>query len=224
MKGHGAHPTGPSIRGPKRAATRDERFPRLISDDLAFLVVDPSVARRRRTPARSRTRSVSVGWPRAVARSLRCPSAATGGPGLCSSGTPTASHREETSGPPRFLGDPRARATLPDPGGASAPGPAQRLGVASRRFPHCVAFPPMTRRRPPPHTSLRGSIARLASLAVYASQLELPPDQARLASGWWASLVRVELTPTGSHRKVSVMSSTPLPPSPGFAWRTSHQG
>jgi len=57
---------------------------------------------------------------RRLVRSLARLGAADRGPGL-RSGLPFPHPRRETTGPPRFLGTPRQRATLSDSGGTSAP-------------------------------------------------------------------------------------------------------
>ena len=66
---------------------------------------------------------------------------------------PLAAHyRMETTGPPKFLGDPYVRALFSDPGGTFAPGPtARRCGL-----------PLLAQRRLPRLRFFRGSMARPA--------------------------------------------------------------
>src|SRR5580692_393770 len=78
--------------------------------------------------------------------------------------------REETPGPPRFLGNPCARAPLFDPGRAAAPDLSGRATLLAQRC--CRRF--CTQRRPPRHRGFRGSITRLHAPAVYASRPRLP--------------------------------------------------
>jgi hypothetical protein len=129
-------PVGPSIRGPKRAATRDERFPPRISDDLAFILVGHSVSRRERTPARSRAprfRRIKAGSsPARCARRRRTstrPTRKARCDADCARSELTqtvsaASSRSRTVKPIGSIVDPRAR---------SSPGAASRAAARHRR-------------------------------------------------------------------------------------------
>ena len=111
---------------------------------------------------------------------------------------------EETSGPPRFLGDPRVRAPFSDPDGASAPDPLGASVVPSTFL--TVSASAMF--------SLSGLHHAARTLAVYASQPGSPPDHATLGSGWWPTFAGSGLSPAGSHRRfpswLSIYMTSPL--------------
>ncbi len=96
---------------------------------------------------------------------------------------------EEMPGPPRFLGDPRARAPLSDPGGASAPDPVRRVGGASHQS-HGVGLHEMP--------CFRGSITRLTrSLCTLRSRGHPSTTQHSLPAGG-STLAGWDLYPRGS--------------------------
>ena len=95
-------------------------------------------------------RTAALRLPAARHASLRCLRAAF----------TAVSSTTEATGPPRFLGNPCARAPLSGPGGAAASGPS---GGASQLTQWCC-LPPLQRRRPPRQETFRGSITRPAHL------------------------------------------------------------
>ena len=113
------------------------------------------------------------------------------------------------TGPPRFLGDPHARALLSDPDGTSAPG---QCGASMLPSAFGTASAPAV-------SVLTGLNHTARAFAVYASQDGLLRHHARLASGCWPDFARRDWLPAGSQRKVSVCLTTSHPPSPGFPWR-----
>jgi hypothetical protein len=114
----------------------------------------------------------------------------------------------ETNGTPRFLGNPRARALLSDPGGIGNAWP-----IAALR----CCLPQVQQRRLPLTQSLRGSITQpMHSLSTLRSagypdttQDSLPAAGYALPGGFGY--------PRGSNEKFPPTSR--LPPFPGFAWR-----
>jgi hypothetical protein len=121
--------------------------------------------------------------------------------------------REEAPGPPRFLGDPCARAPLFDPGRASAPDLSGRATLLARRC--CRRL--CTRRRPPLRR-ISGLDHAAHAPAVYASRPRLPvccltAAQDSLPAG--RSALPVGTFTRGSLREVSVTcymaSSSPRP-------------
>ena len=119
----------------------------------------------------------------------------------------------ETTGPPRFLGDPHARALLSDPDGTFAPG---QCGASM--------LPSAFRTASAPAVSVLTGLNHTArAFAVYASQDGLLRHHARLASGCWPDFARRDWLPAGSQRKVSVCLTTSHPPSPGFPWRKRNE-
>ena len=146
-------------------------------------------------------------------RPLAAPAAPrhTGGePGVYCAGCPIPARNVETTGLPRFLGNPNVDMPCSStPAGPAGPGqfsPADaafrsRNGVGSRDG-----------------IILSGLIHTACPLAVYASQPRSPSDHARLASGCWP-LCRAGL----DTRWVPLqgLAFHIAPPCPGFTWRTA---
>jgi len=120
----------------------------------------------------------------------------------------TGAHRISlgTTGPPRFLGDPRKRAALL----------WLRRDLRARPFGTSV-LPPLQHTASAPATVLSKLDHAARFLPVYASQPRSPSVHATLGSGWWPALPG-QVRPAGSRREVSAVHLTP--PRPGFAWRT----
>jgi hypothetical protein len=129
------------------------------------------------------------------------------GPGVFGLATPSQVlpmwRRQDLSG---SWETPCAYALFLDPGRTSPPG---RYGGS--------AWPPL---RPTSRAPTMSQISRLDSralaLAVYASPPALPQHDAKLASGCWPGSPARDCLPAGSHRKVSELLPTSLPPSPSF--------
>jgi hypothetical protein len=81
----------------------------------------------------------------------------------------------EAAGPPRFLGNPRERIVLSDPGGIAHARPLRRRDAAFRSY-----YDVGSRK-----VGISGLHHTTRSLAVSASQPGSPRDHARLASGCW---------------------------------------
>ena len=103
----------------------------------------------------------------------------------------------EIVGPPRFLWHPCAHAPLIDPGETSSP---RRSGDSVLPSAMCTALALTI-------SLLSGLIHAACSLPVYASQLGSPRNHATLGSRQVASLCRAGLSPAGSLRKVSTVST-----------------
>jgi hypothetical protein len=132
-------------------------------------------------------------------------------PGLLT-GFPHRTFDVESSGPPRFLGDPSVHVPR-----SSTPAKPGNQALAA---PRCC-LPLFRWRRLSRHCSLSGLNHAARALAVYASRPGSPRHHARLATGWWPPLPDRGCT-CWVPREVSapLVTTASLPPHPGFAWRT----
>jgi hypothetical protein len=116
---------------------------------------------------------------------------------------------EETTGSPKFLGNPHCR--LPcsvDAGRTAGTRPVQ-----------CSSVAPGIRTAKAPAKGLSTLNSMAFGLAVYASPRELPRFDARLASSRWSDATGRAFHPQGSNERFQSVSLTSHPPSPSFAWR-----
>ncbi len=148
--------------------------------------------------------------PRFAPAGMECDA---GGLGLSRfrSGYPCPDFRVETTGSPRFLGNPRVCALLFDPGGIGNARPSRRPDAAFR------------------HLNGVGSRKQ----AIFGAQSHGPHTRCLRFAGWItppprktrfrlpATLCRAGLVTRWTPQKVSALCFTWHPPSPSFAWRTS---
>jgi len=126
---------------------------------------------------------------------------------------PQPGPHEETCGPPRFLGDPRPRAPLSDPGAAYP-----RAGARAGRW----CLPPGLRRRPAPRESNFGAPSRGPRTRCLRFADSIALHRARLASGWLPALAGRGFHPRGPIGLSMWLdpSAHHLPPSK-LPWRTT---
>ncbi len=123
---------------------------------------------------------------RSQARAARLP-----GSWAWSPGCPTGILGAETTGPPRFLGIPRARM------------PRSRTPVESRcQAIHDTSMLPSAVVKASASTisQLSGLCHAACALPVYASQRRLPQRHATLGSGWWPAFAGRDWLPAGTLR------------------------
>ena len=117
---------------------------------------------------------------------------------------------EETSGSPRFLGNPRSRAAVVDPGAAGQLKALDLSDVAFRRQ-NDVG---------PHHAYISGLSMRLTSSLPWASRRTVTVTTCQFASGWLPALAGRGSHPRGSKRaSMLVVSQSPCL-LPGLACRT----
>ena len=135
---------------------------------------------------------------------------ATPGPGLFDRApVPALSHGDDQAS--QVPGEPSCvHAPLFDPGELFTPGLLRRVDAAFR-FPNDVGARGYY---------LSGLNHAACTLPVYASQGGSLRHHATLGTGWWPTFAGRDWVPAGLRRKVSEISTTSLPPFPGFAWRT----
>ena len=129
------------------------------------------------------------------------------GPGALGCGRPAPPWLGVT-GSLTFLGNPLASL----PGSQTPAGPFLQAITKERHGPRTGNAEDSPQRQP------FGAQRQASTLAVFASQLGLLRDHARLASDCGPRSIGWDSTPTGFLRKVSTISSvTSLPPFPGFS-------
>ena len=109
---------------------------------------------------------------------------------------------EETTGSPKFLGNPND---------LFARVPATPAGLLAPDHYGAAAWPPLCRQQRLPRWVFRRSIARLPNSLSNASQRRLPERHARLASGRWSGATGRAFHPQGSAERFQIYISFPFP-------------